>query len=420
MGDAENAVSLSKKRVAGRQLSRDDDPDAEEDDICGQETKSFQRASEEVLATRRIVRVRRAQSSSSEAPNPFAAIKLVPPVALQAGEACNATDGFTNDSEKTEETGAPEGTELAEEKSDKNKELIRESTDSKSEEPNTEEPSKDESNKEEGEEDEEKLKKDTPERKLPTAVKIFQQLSSAQNAFTGIAGTGFSTSCFSFDTKIMPYGSTPKFGSFCTGSAFGSPSSFGSLSGTGSLFGVKPGGDELSLSGTPGNTNNGAVAFQLFEAPLAENNSASRVGFGALQETPLETGEEKEKAVFTADAALFQYIDGGWKERGKGELRLNIPTADTGRARLVMRARGNYRLILNTNLYPDMKLAGMEKRGVTFACFNNAGEVKEGLATFALKFKDSSVVDDFRAAVEAHKGRSSAEIKTSEASPKTG
>ena len=40
MGDTENALPSSKNRVAGRQLSRDDDPDVEED-VFGQEVGNF-------------------------------------------------------------------------------------------------------------------------------------------------------------------------------------------------------------------------------------------------------------------------------------------------------------------------------------------------------------------------------------------
>jgi len=438
MGDAEDAISVSKKRAAGRELSRDDDPDAEDEDVCGKETGSSQRASEEVMATRRIVKVHRTQSSSDETPNPFAAVVLVPPtVTPQVVDASKVAEGCKDEAEKIGEAEATELTEIAEKKVGEKEDPKRESTDLNSTELNTEEPkrnkleressdlkhveitegepnkeesSKEEPNEGEEEDDEEKPNTKSLERKQPAFVKTFQQLSNAQNAFTGIAGTGFSFSSFSFDTKITPYGSTPKFGSFnySSASAFGGLSSTGSLAGTGSLFGTKLVSDDSAPTDLSGTTSDSAAPLHLFGEPATEKVSTAGSGFGTLQEVSVETGEEKEKAVFTVDAALFQYINGGWKERGKGELRLNIPTVDTGRARLVMRARGNYRLILNTNLYPDMKLTGMEQRGFSFACINSAGDGKDSLATFALKFKESLVAEDFRAAIEAYKDRSHA------------
>nr|AFK48798.1 unknown [Medicago truncatula] len=80
-----------------------------------------------------------------------------------------------------------------------------------------------------------------------------------------------------------------------------------------------------------------------------------------------------------------------------------------------MRSKGNYRLILNARLYPEMKLTNMEKKGVTFAC---ATEGKDRLSTFALKFKDGSIVEDFKTAITAHKGEASTIVKTPENSPK--
>jgi Ran-binding protein 3 len=53
-----------------------------------------------------------------------------------------------------------------------------------------------------------------------------------------------------------------------------------------------------------------------------------------------------------------------------------------------MRARGNYRLILNVSLYADMALKEMDKRGMTFVCVNGIQEGHTGLSTFALKIKD--------------------------------
>lgn len=222
----------------------------------------------------------------------------------------------------------------------------------------------------------------------------FQQLSSSQNAFTGLAGTGFSTSTFTF-------GSIPN--------KDGSPSG----PGTGSLFGQKT--DQASFGFGLCNNGNSSI-FQTTGPSIVSKNEGA--GFPSMQEVPVETGEENERVVFSADSVLFEFFNGVWKERGKGELKINVSTTGTERARLLMRARGNYRLILNASLYSDMKLTNMDKRGITFACINSTGENKDGLSTFALKFKDGSIVEEFRTVVEAHKGKTATDLKTPENSPK--
>jgi Ran-binding protein 3 len=70
------------------------------------------------------------------------------------------------------------------------------------------------------------------------------------------------------------------------------------------------------------------------------------------------TGEEEERSVFASEGVLFQLEDGQWKERGRGEMRCNL--APSGQSRLVMRQRGNLRLLLNANLWPDMKVITMD------------------------------------------------------------
>lgn len=44
---------------------------------------------------------------------------------------------------------------------------------------------------------------------------------------------------------------------------------------------------------------------------------------------PLTTGEEEEESVFKTEGTLFEFFKGGqgWRERGRGELRLNRSTA---------------------------------------------------------------------------------------------
>nr|ABK95523.1 unknown [Populus trichocarpa] len=512
MGDAENALTSSKKRAASSEISRDN-PGLDDDGSVEQETGTFKKASDEVLARRKIVKVRRSQTTSTPSSNPFAGIRLVPPTEPIAAPAVatievvsarqQVSEEGQSDTCEEVEKGKGEKSELSESEIDKPvaevatcktdepvaetavdkvsvedkgkavdkpvTEISEDEEKSKESEGKTDEPvaetavdkvsvedkgkavdkpvteiSKDEekSKESEGKTDEpvaeNAIEKESSEDKgINSAVNeateskvdnekpaedetdkenaggdaenqdkkdngneivypstegaplnSFQQLSSSQNAFTGLAGTGFSTSTFTF-------GSVPK-----DGSVLGS--------GSGSLFGQK---NEQPSFGF-GLSNNGSSSL----SSVVSKTEGS--GFPSMQEVPVETGEENERVVFSADSVLFEFLDGGWKERGKGELKVNVSSAGAERARLLMRARGHFRLILNASLYPDMKLANMDKRGITFACMNSIGEGKDSLSTFALKFKDGSIVEEFCAAVTAHKDKAPAAMKTPENSPK--
>ncbi|KAB1218596.1 E3 SUMO-protein ligase RanBP2 [Morella rubra] len=431
MEDAENVLPPSKKRAAGRELTKDNAGLDDQEDAPEQETGTFKRASEEVLATRRIVKVRRSQTTSAPSSNPFAGINLVSPTETDAStivtsvtqascenavsndvdqdneQSENKTDETENLSSTDKEnavvkeniTVGSEGTEAKvdteqpmkpDEENAVEKENINTGSEGTEAKVDSEQPTKEESA---GDKDNDDSKSENLNSGVEGApLSSFQQLSSSQNAFTGLAGTGISTSTFSF----------------------GSVSTDGSTLGTVSVspFGVKddkPFG--LSLS------NNGSSS--IFGSSGASTGSKNEgTGFPSRQEVVVETGEEHEKVIFTADSVMFEFVDGGWKERGKGELRVNVSTTGTERARLLMRARGNLRLILNARLYPDMKLTNMEKKGITFACVNSATEGKDGLSTFALKFKDGSIVEEFRAAVTANKDKVSTVLNTPENSPK--
>eukprot|EP00262_Sarcandra_glabra_P010298 TRINITY_DN253_c0_g1_i4.p1 TRINITY_DN253_c0_g1~~TRINITY_DN253_c0_g1_i4.p1 ORF type:complete len:392 (-),score=102.62 TRINITY_DN253_c0_g1_i4:157-1332(-) len=387
MGDAENTVPPSKKRVAGREISRDN-PGLDDDDAPELESGTFQRASEEVLASRRIVK-----------PQP------VGDKAISAEIGNNDAKGKIDEDEETEK-GAVSTINEPKETDDVYKQLKNErdvlvgeatnndKNDSADEENKLKEVAKEAAT---GEEETVCVKESNSHDNTAGStapLSSFQQLSSSQNAFTGIAGTGFSSSSFSFGLiKDGP--------------------SFGAVSGP--IFGLKNDKPSFPSFGA-GNSNNGS-SLQLFGTSTLDVTKTEG-SVPPMQEVPVETGEENEKVVFTVDAVLFEYLDGGWKERGKGELKVNVSTAGAERSRLVMRARGNYRLILNACLYPDMKLTNMDKRGITFACVNSAGGEKDGLSTFALKFKDGLIVDEFRGVVTAHQGKKATALKTPENSPK--
>ncbi|XP_043698675.1 nuclear pore complex protein NUP50A [Telopea speciosissima] len=417
MGDSENTVPPSKKRVAGRELSRDNPGLDDEDESPEQETGTFKRASDEVLAARRIVKVRRQQPPAAASSNPFAAIRLVPPPTESSTKPAEViTESHPGEQKVSEEaevtsdvgTDTEKGLEITEPKRDQNDKPSETRIDEPKAESDTDkkksgpvdEVSKPESGEEKEvvDETEEVDKEENGQPNAASPLSSFQQLSSNQNAFTGLVGTGFSSSSFSF-------GSIPKDGS---GVGFGS--------GSGSLFGLKNDKPSSYPSFSFGSSNNGSPS--VFRTGGESSVAKSEGGGPSLQEVQVETGEENEKAVFSADAVLFEYLDGGWKERGKGELKVNVSTTGTEKARLIMRARGNLRLILNASLYPDMKFTNMDKKGITFACINSTGECKEGLSTFALKFKDGSIMEEFRGEVMAHKCKKTTVLKTPENSPK--
>ncbi|XP_068642414.1 nuclear pore complex protein NUP50A-like [Aristolochia californica] len=423
MGDSDNTLPPSKKRVAGRELSRDNPGLDDEDESPELEAGTFKRASDEIMATRKIVKVKRGQPTSAAtatpSSNPFANIQLVhstQPVSDNVFPAVSRKTEENNETEKQSDVKEPNGTEeqvdTVTETSDKEKndspdeankppvgpgektesevEVIKKGPSEEASKPLDDDKKSEDADKgegtdinpeeaEKGEDSDKQTESGRVEGKNDSSVPLssFQQLSSSQNAFTGLAGTGFSSSSFSF----------------------------GSFSKDGSAFGLKNENSSFP-SFVIGNSNNGS-------ATRSEGS-----GIPSMQEVHVETGEENEKAVFTADASLFEYLDGGWKERGKGEVKVNVSTADPEKARLVMRARGNYRLILNASLYPDMKLTDMDKRGITFTCMNSSTEGKDGLSTIALRFKDGSVVEEFRGAVTENKGKKSLSLKTPENSPK--
>jgi hypothetical protein len=85
----------------------------------------------------------------------------------------------------------------------------------------------------------------------------------------------------------------------------------------------------------------------------------------------VETGEEEEKTRFSCKAKLFHFSDGEWKERGLGTFKINVkepkdPGKDKISARMIMRADGVLRVMLNTPIFKGMTVgdvSGEEPKG---------------------------------------------------------
>ena len=76
-------------------------------------------------------------------------------------------------------------------------------------------------------------------------------------------------------------------------------------------------------------------------------------------ETETVTGEEDEQTLWSGEGTLYTFdANGQWRERGKGEMKIN---RGPGRpARFVMRQRGYLRLLMNAYLWPEMKVTPMD------------------------------------------------------------
>ena len=159
------------------------------------------------------------------------------------------------------------------------------------------------------------------------------------------------------------------------------------------------------------------------------------------------TGEEDETNLFSAQATLFAFeapappaaanaaadtapprpAAATWRERGRGEVRCNVRAAGAGGdeaapagARVLMRAAGHFRLILNAALYPGMVVSVMDGgKGVSFACVNTADaagasadvdkakeaapQAAKGMKSFAVRLRGADAEERtvaFKAALE--------------------
>lgn len=96
-------------------------------------------------------------------------------------------------------------------------------------------------------------------------------------------------------------------------------------------------------------------------------------------EPAVETGEEDERTVFQVRGKLYTNVDKQWKERGTGNVRINVATATKAEgdesaarpARFIMRADGSHRMVLNSAIKKEIKVGdprGGEPKGKT-VCF---------------------------------------------------
>jgi Ran-binding protein 3 len=204
----------------------------------------------------------------------------------------------------------------------------------------------------------------TVEKENETSGSVFGG-SLGQKSTFGAAGTSGSA----FGPRAAGFGST-----LGQGSGFGG-GGFGSLGGGGGLTSFASGKASTSLAssskagkafGTPAEEEDEGEDEGEDDAgvksPLSQESDKQDERF---YEQELETGEEDETTEFSGRAKLYNFVAGAdgkkeWKERGLGVVRLNVKNAADDEdakptARLLMRAEGSHRVILNTPIKKEIK-----------------------------------------------------------------
>ncbi|KAK6153692.1 hypothetical protein DH2020_013331 [Rehmannia glutinosa] len=231
---ASGVISTMNFRAAGVQLSRDNPGLDDNEETSEQEGGTFKRASDEVLASRRIVKIRRQQTSTPSAPlasNPFAAISLVPPTSAPVVEIGQIDKNYgKSDNEADDPKGesnvkpikikdVESQVKLNSEKDESDVVVAEKVAEGEKSANGAKKATEDDNTKNEADKDvegkrnnEEKGNGEITTEKNADTFGSFRQLSSSQNAFCGFAGTGFSSTSFSFGSSIhkdgSPLGST--------------------------------------------------------------------------------------------------------------------------------------------------------------------------------------------------------------------
>ncbi|KAL1917299.1 uncharacterized protein VTP21DRAFT_4955 [Calcarisporiella thermophila] len=127
--------------------------------------------------------------------------------------------------------------------------------------------------------------------------------------------------------------------------------------------------------------------------------SASMIGSApksTLQEQEVITGEEDEEMLHQLRAKLYAMDDERqWKERGVGNLRINVSKENPKAARLVMRADGVLRVILNVAIFSGMSCELSQEKFVRLIAFENSKPVH-----FAIKAPNKNAALDLFEAIQ--------------------
>ncbi|RWS31557.1 hypothetical protein B4U80_02256 [Leptotrombidium deliense] len=142
----------------------------------------------------------------------------------------------------------------------------------------------------------------------------------------------------------------------------------------------------------------------------SENSADDSFHFKPLIPLPpkvdVKTGEENETIVFNERAKLYRYVNGEWKERGIGDIKI-LRDISSNRYRLLMRRDQVLKVCLNHQISADLHLVpkGNDEGGVKSFQWS-AIDYSDSTASsevFAIRFKNSAIAEMFRKTIEESK-----------------
>ncbi|CAI8026227.1 Ran-binding protein 3 [Geodia barretti] len=174
----------------------------------------------------------------------------------------------------------------------------------------------------------------------------------------------------SFSGFIQSASTVPTFSSLSsmTGGSSSSGSTFGRVEGGREVQPVEEGRGEEGKVGGGGEGSGGEEGGVGESKAAGAASSSSSVVPVLLPEVQRVTGEEGEMKIVQINARLYAFdaATHSWKERGRGDIRLNDSCQSEGlfQSRLVMRASGSYRVLFNTHLWAEMKCERANQKSI--------------------------------------------------------
>ncbi len=140
-----------------------------------------------------------------------------------------------------------------------------------------------------------------------------------------------------------------------------------------------------------------------------DNDTITETSYDDIKVTPLvslpkvavSTGEENEKECFNSHAKLYRMVNGEWKERGCGEIKI-LCNNTNNYCRIIMRRDQTLKLCCNHYLYPYMKLVphGGEGKNWVWHTKGDLSEDSQKEETLLVRFQSVEVSSSFEECFE--------------------